>query len=129
MARAEMVSVDAALRARLDRFRAEHHDDPLGDVATRLLFEDDRVRIWELKLAPGEASDLHRHELDYVLVVLEGDCIAALPQGPERDPYVARIPPEGTTVAMRRGRTEWAVNVGERTYREIVIELKGGATP
>ena len=25
----------------------------LGDVATRLLLENDRVRIWEMDLAPG----------------------------------------------------------------------------
>ena len=49
----------------------------LGDVATRLLFENDRVRVWEMDLAPGERSATHRHDLDYVLVQLEGDRIAA----------------------------------------------------
>ena len=49
----------------------------LGDVATRLLFENDRVRVWEMDLAPGERSATHRHDLDYVLVQIEGDRIAA----------------------------------------------------
>src|SRR5262245_47626320 len=40
----------------------------LGDVATRLLYENERVRIWEMDLAPGARSATHRHEVDYVLV-------------------------------------------------------------
>ena len=31
-----------------------------GDIATKLLFENDRVRIWEMRLAPGEKSALHK---------------------------------------------------------------------
>src|SRR5437763_1110244 len=34
----------------------------LGNVATRLLLEHERVRIWALDLAPGARSDTHRHE-------------------------------------------------------------------
>ena len=69
----------------------------LGDVATTLLFENERVRIWELDLAPGERSATHRHTLDYVIVQIAGDRIAAIPepdtQGAyrnyiEADPYV-----------------------------------------
>ena len=52
----------------------------LGDVASRLLFENERVRIWELDLAPGERSATHRHDLDYVIVQIEGDRIAAMPE-------------------------------------------------
>ena len=43
----------------------------LGPVATRLLFENERVRIWELDLPPGARSATHRHDLDYVLVQIE----------------------------------------------------------
>ena len=50
----------------------------LGDVATRMLFENDRVRVWEMDLAPGETSDVHEHTLDYLLIQLEGDKIAGI---------------------------------------------------
>ena len=36
-------------------------DRPLGNVATKLLFENEIVRVWEMNLAPGERSDRHRH--------------------------------------------------------------------
>jgi hypothetical protein len=36
-----------------------------GHVGTRLLSETDRVRVWEIRLAPGERIGFHRHVLDY----------------------------------------------------------------
>ena len=105
-------------------------DDPrriLGNVATRLLLENERVRIWEMDLAPGDRSDPHRHDVDYVLVQLEGDRIAAIPEpdteGPYRDYIEAEVTP-GKVHYIRRGGVETAVNVGRRRYREVLIELK-----
>jgi len=38
---------------------------PNGCVGQRLLSESDRVRVWEIKLKPGERFGFHRHVLDY----------------------------------------------------------------
>ncbi len=99
----------------------------LGDVATRLLFENERVRIWEMDLAPGARSAPHRHDLDYVLVVVEGDRIAAMPEpdtrGAVRQYLEADVTP-GRAYYIARGGIETAINVGQRRYREILIELK-----
>jgi len=114
----------AALEAFAREFRERHANAPLGDVATRVLLDNDRVRMWELTLAPGEASALHHHELDYVIVLLEGDRIAAVPgPGSPRAPREADVTP-GRAVYLARGDCEWAVNTGERPYRELLIELK-----
>ena len=43
-------------------FAAHAHD---GQVGSRLLSENDRVRVWEIRLAPGERWHAHRHVLDY----------------------------------------------------------------
>ncbi|MFW6774155.1 hypothetical protein ACOACO_07715 [Nocardioides sp. CPCC 205120] len=43
-------------------FEAHAHD---GHVGGRLLSEDARVRVWEIRLAPGERWHAHRHVLDY----------------------------------------------------------------
>ena len=99
----------------------------LGDVATRLLFENDRVRVWEMDLAPGERSATHRHDLDYVLVQLDGDRIAADFEPDSAGVHRGHV--EGTvelgkTRFIGRGGVETAVNVGEKRYREILIELK-----
>lgn len=99
----------------------------LGDVGTRLLFENDRVRTWELRLAPGEESAIHRHELDHLLIQLSGDRVAVIPEsdtaGPYKDYLEAEVIP-GMTVFVERGGVETARNVGNEPYREIIIELK-----
>jgi hypothetical protein len=110
---------------RIEKFREEHANDPIGDVANTVLFEDDRVRIWEMKLAPGENSDLHHHQHDYYLVIMSGDLVAGIPpKGNPYPPFVGKVPPNGNTVCVPKGGTEWALNIGKQTYHEILIELK-----
>ena len=102
-------------------------DRTFGDVATRIIFENDRVRVWELVLAPGERSATHRHDLDYVLVQLDGDRIAAQFEpdtGGTLHGYVEGAVEPGKTRFIARGGIETAINPGKRTYREILVELK-----
>lgn len=108
--------------ARCAALRVERAGEELGPIATSLLFEDQHVRIWELLLEPGEASALHRHDHDYYLVIHEGDRIAAVSPDPTHEPIIADIPEGGLTVQLPAGATEWAFNIGERTYRETIIE-------
>ncbi len=124
MGEPEYIDLTPEMRERLERFREQHEGEPLGKVATRMLFEDERVRIWELRLEPGEASDLHRHDHDYYVTILRGDLVAAVhPKQTEREDYVAKLPPGGHTARLRKGGMEWAVNVGDEPYHEILIEL------
>ncbi len=112
-------------KAQLDAFRDEHAGEPLGDVANRILFEDDNLRIWEMKLEPGEHSDLHRHEHDYYLIILSGDRVAGvIPEDQPGESFVGVVPPAGNTVGLSKGGVEWAVNVGKKTYHEVLVELK-----
>jgi hypothetical protein len=56
----------------------------MGD---KVIFENDRVRIWELVIPPGGDSNCHVHDLDYVLVQLGGDRVAAVPEPDTKSPY------------------------------------------
>jgi hypothetical protein len=42
---------------------------PNGCVGQRLLSENERVRVWEIRLKPGERMGFHRHVLDYFWTV------------------------------------------------------------
>jgi len=99
----------------------------LGDVATKLLFENERVRVWEMRLGPGESGRVHRHDLDYVLVQIEGDRMAVVPEpdsgGSYRKYLEAEVVP-GQAIFIERGGIETARNVGQHAYREILIELR-----
>lgn len=113
------------LQQQLEKFRDEHEGEPLGGVGSKVLFEDDRVKIWNMHLEPGESSDLHRHDHDYYLVMLQGDQITGVPPKDSGDEiFASNLPPGGTTVFVPKGGTEWAVNTGEQTFFEILIELK-----
>lgn len=98
--------------------------EPLGDVATRLLFENETVKVWEMTLAPGEASALHRHDHPYVMCVLEGSRIDADIVGKGR----LQIPVQpGSVLFVPPGETERARNGTNQPFREILIELKSVA--
>jgi hypothetical protein len=98
-----------------------------GEIGTKVVYEDDHVRVWRLKLAPGEESPIHRHELDHLLVQVAGDRIAVIPEpdteGPYKDVLEADVVP-GAVVHVRRGGIERARNVGSAPYLEVIVELK-----
>jgi beta-alanine degradation protein BauB len=43
-----------------------------GCVGTALISETDRVRVWMIRLAPGERIGFHRHVLDYFWTSVNG---------------------------------------------------------
>jgi hypothetical protein len=99
-------------------------------VGTRLLFENDRVRVWDLALAPGESLEKHVHRLDYVILVESGGLIrSADPDDPasERD-----IQFEDDQVMFRTVSDvkidNRLTNIGVKRHRNYVIELKRGGS-
>ncbi len=44
---------------------------PNGCVGQRLLSENERVRVWDIRLKPGERFGFHRHVLDYFWSVFD----------------------------------------------------------
>ena len=100
-----------------------------GDIASKLLMENDRVRIWEMRLEPGERSALHRHERDYVMIQISGDKMAADFEPDSGGPWghLGRVEGDvspGNVLWADRGGIETAVNIGDRPFYEIVVELK-----
>jgi mannose-6-phosphate isomerase-like protein (cupin superfamily) len=121
----DIVAPTPEQRAALERFRDEHAGDRPGNVADHILYEDDDVRVWEMTLEPGEWTDLHHHEHDYILAIDSGDVVAGIPpKDSGMDFFIGRIPPAGNTVRVPKGGTEWALNIGKQRYHEILIELK-----
>lgn len=102
---------------------------PTEQVGTRLLFENDRVRVWDLALAPGEALEKHIHRLDYTYIVATPGLIRFVdPDNSEDyedyqfvDDEVVHIPipPEGKI-------DNRLVNIGDVPHRNFVIEIKRG---
>ena len=102
-------------------------DEPISqEVGTKLLFENDRVRVWDLCLEPGQGSGLHRHDNDYLYVVIgDGVLQRVAPAGTQMEPKSMR---DGDVVfrAVDDDCVHEAVNAGETPWRNIVVELKDG---
>ncbi|MGB6536713.1 MAG: hypothetical protein WBF58_12220 [Xanthobacteraceae bacterium] len=66
--RADRSAWPAAIAAEFEREKSNHN----GCVGTTLLSEDERVRVWIIRLAPGERIGFHRHVLDYFWTSVSG---------------------------------------------------------
>lgn len=93
----------------------------LGDIATKLILENEFVKIWDLTLNPGEATDWHKHLMDYIFVVTDNCRV--------NTEYI-----DGSVEYQNDaiGRVEYRkidkvhrlVNVDNKIYKNIVIEIK-----
>ncbi len=103
------------------------HIEPRYRIGDRLLYENDRVRVWELSLEPGQESHSHQHPHDYLMICIEGDKVAGKAEPGQDLPYddFIDIPTEpGHTLFVKGGTVETAVNTGTKPYRNILVELK-----
>lgn len=99
-------------------------DEPLStQVGTELLYEDDHVRVWLLQLAPGQATDWHRHECDYAFVVTQSGSVCCEYVNGSTDEQIND--PVGSTQYRSRDTPHRLQNIGMNTYQNIVVEFKG----
>ncbi|MCH7726709.1 MAG: hypothetical protein IH991_09550 [Planctomycetes bacterium] len=109
----------------------------MSGVGTQKVFEDDRVIVWRLDLEPGRQVDRHTHELDYVVRIISGSTLdvfgpndelldtvelesgAAICFRIDGDQIVSDRPGYPAVPACHSAR-----NVGESTFREVLIEFK-----
>src|SRR5258705_12466604 len=90
-------------------------DRELGPVGTKVVFENDQVRVWVLKLAPGERSAVHRHDLDHLLIQIRGDRIAVEPEPDAESPHRAYMEADAIPAMaghVPKGGPPTALNIG-----------------
>ena len=93
-------------------------------IGTHMLFENERLRIWEIFLAPGEELPFHCHRNTYLWIALEsGMSFTALPSGEtwtwehtRGEVQFAEVPPDEALVHNLK-------NVGPSPLRFATVEL------
>ena len=113
--------MDDGVRVRLACKLSPMENKKLGDVANRLLFENERVKVWQMDLAPGESSDFHEHTMPYLICVVEGETIDA---DFENGKTISFAMAPGKVFFVEPGSRETAVNRSSTRFREILVELK-----
>jgi beta-alanine degradation protein BauB len=94
------------------------------DVGTRLWFENDRIKVWEIRLAPGERGAFHAHTRRYFWTVVEAGV------GRQRSPdgtFTVRRYELGDTQYSEHSPADPMIhdleNVGDTTLRFVTAEL------
>jgi beta-alanine degradation protein BauB len=99
---------------------------PMTQIATRSLFENQDVRVWEMDVAPGDTFGLHHHTNDYVLYITGGANL----QVDDKDFGAYELNcHERSVFYIKAGGTESFRNVSSTPFREALIEIKRAARP
>jgi len=106
----------------------------MSDIATKKIFENDKIAMWEMVLEPGESTGVHTHSHDYLFYVLEGSTAEVTdrqgnPLGKFEmkagDTMSFRLEGQGLVAGdLRIPATHSARNIGSTRYREILVETK-----
>ena len=96
------------------------------EVGTTIWFENDRIRVWEILLQPGERGAFHSHVTNYFWTVVEGS------RGLQRfadGTFVVRDYLVGETKYLEHTPETALIhdleNVGDSPLRFVTVELLG----
>jgi quercetin dioxygenase-like cupin family protein len=88
-------------------------------VGHQVLFENERVRVLDVQIKPGQTSQMHAHPASVIYALNSSRVIFSFPDGTSRE-VVAN---EGD-ITWTNGTTHEVRNIGETVDRGIIVELK-----
>ncbi|MDA0821193.1 MAG: hypothetical protein O3C28_02060 [Proteobacteria bacterium] len=109
----------------------------MAGVGTNVVFENDKIKVWEFNLEPGEQTPVHTHDMDYIFYVINGTTLEVFDADNKflsnievADGDVVPLHLEGDELVVignesqRIPATHSARNGGPNRYREILVETK-----
>ena len=109
----------------------------MAGVGSNVVFENNKIKVWEFYLEPGEKTPVHTHEMDYIFYVIDGSSLEVFDADDNflstfdvADGDVVPLRLEGDELVVigneshRLSATHSARNAGPNRYREILIETK-----
>jgi beta-alanine degradation protein BauB len=94
----------------------------LIDIGQEILFENEHVRVWEVRLEPGEVQEWHQHDHPYLIVAIEGaNNRMEFLDGSELRHMVETA---GRVVYRDAGTVHRLINEGQTRYVNRLVELK-----
>ena len=102
---------------------------PLGPIGTKVLFENEQIRVWSVELPPRGHQPLHEHEHPYLVVqISNSNSVMRWEDGRER--HLTEVP--GNVVYREAsGGPHELFNLDDKSkMHAVLVELKaGGMTP
>ena len=98
---------------------------PLGPIGTKVVFENEHIRVWSIELPPKGHQPLHEHYLPYLIIpISEGKSVMKWEDGRTRD--LLDAPGEVKYREMSGGPHE-LFNLEENSkMHSILVEIKTG---
>jgi hypothetical protein len=100
---------------------------PVEAVGTTLAFENDKVRVWDLALKPGESLAKHIHRTNYFFIIESGGLIRFANPDDESDYHDVQFEDGQVTfvdVGPEGKVDNRLTNIGSKPHHNYVIELK-----
>ena len=110
-----------------------------GKPGTEKIFENDQVSVWNFEIAPGEETEMHTHEHNYMWYAIQGSTAQVLDENDNDlgsleiqtgDVYSFKVE-NGDIVflsepskGVRFPAKHKARNIGATPYREVMAEYK-----
>jgi quercetin dioxygenase-like cupin family protein len=98
-------------------------ENPSGPIGTEVIFENDQVRVWDMKVAPGGKKAWHHHKLDYVIINVTGGKIEL--ENVDGHTIIADDK-VGGVIWNDAGQKHELRNLSGQLYQNILVELKNG---
>jgi hypothetical protein len=109
------------------------------NVGNKIVFENEKIRVWDFKLEPGEVTPLHKHENSYMWYAIKGADLDCKDENGD-DLGIIKVPTSGVfNIKHEDGvlevlsddykgatmpATHTAKNISDETYHEILVEFK-----
>ncbi len=98
-------------------------EDPNGPIGTEVIFENDQVRVWDMRVPGRGKKPWHHHTMDYVIINITGG--KAEIENVEGKSYIANDK-AGGVIWKDAGEKHELRNLTDEPYRNILVELKTG---
>ena len=92
----------------------------MEQAESAVLIDNERVRVTIWKVAPGQATGVHRHEFDYVVVPVSGGTFTVMAADGTTDLHQEA----GQAYARHAGVEHDVANIGPQQAVFVEVELK-----
>jgi beta-alanine degradation protein BauB len=98
-------------------------ENPSGPIGTAVIFENDQVRVWDMKVPAEGKKAWHHHKLDYVIINVSGGKIEL--ENVDGHSIIADDK-VGGVIWRDAGEKHELRNLSGKPYQNILVELKNG---
>lgn len=95
----------------------------LADSRHHWLFENQYVRVYDVRIPPGETTDVHRHAYDAVAVFVSGGLVAVQPQGEPWGKTERVVPGVAFSADSKKPFVHRVRNDGTSEYHVMLVQL------